>query len=226
MIFRTSNRKLIKPTKLEINDNAIKQVSSTTFLSVTIDNKLNWAGHINKVKGKISKRVGIINKAKIFLTRPCLVTLYYSFLFPHLTYCIEVWGGAFDSYCSSIIKVQKKAVRMLVSANIFKLLNILTFRQLYVYSIQMFMYKYNSGLLPTIFGNMFKLNQDVHCYNTRQSTQIHISMATLEIRLRSVRIKSAIIWNYFNTRLNFTSYSIINYKCILKQFILHNDVNI
>ena len=90
----------------------------------------------------------------------------------------------------------------------------------------MFMYKYNSGLLPTIVGNMFKLNQDVHSYNTRQSTQIHISMATLEIRLRSVRIKGAIIWNYFNTRLNFTSYSIINYKCILKQFILHNDVNI
>ena len=88
------------------------------------------------------------------------------------------------------------------------------------------MYKYNSGLLPKIFGNMFKLNQDVHSYNTRQSTQIHISMATLEIRLRSIRIKGAIIWNYFNTRLNFTSYSIINYKCILKQFILHNDVNI
>ena len=113
MIFRTSNRKHIKLTKLEINDNAIKQVSSTTF-GVTIDNKLNWAEHINQVKCKICKGVGIINKAKILLTRPCLVTSYYSFLFPHLTYCIEVWGGAFDS---SIIKVQKKAVRMLVSAN-------------------------------------------------------------------------------------------------------------
>ena len=118
-------------------------ISSTTFLGITIDNKLNWAEHINK------------------------------------------------------------------------LLNILTFRQLYLYSIQMFMYKYNSGLLPTIFDNMFKLNQDVHSYNTRQFTQIHVSMATLEIRLRSVRIKGAIIWNYFNTRLKFTSYSIMNYKCIL-----------
>ena len=113
-----------------------------------------------------------------------------------------------------------------VSLQLILRVTILTFRQLYVYTIQMFMYKYNSGLLPTIFGNMFKLNQDVHSYNTRQSTQIHISLATLEIRLRSVRIKGAIIWNCFNTRLNFTSYSIINYKCILKQFILHNDVNI
>ena len=142
-----------------------------------------------------------------------------------------MWGSAFDSYCSSIIKVQKKAVRMLVSANIsvhtkpiFKLLNILTFRQLYVYLIQMFMYKYNSGLLPTLFDNMFKFN--VHSYNTRQSTQIHISMATLEIRLHSVRINGAIIWNTFNTRLKFTSYSIVNYTCIFMQFILHNDVNI
>ena len=107
---------------------------------------------------------------------------------------------------------------MLVSANrsahtkpIFKLLNILTFRQLHVYSIQMFMHKYNSSIIPKIF-HMFKLNHDVHSYNTRQSTQIHISMATLEIRLHSVRIKGAIIWNYFNTRLKFTSY-----LCILKQ---------
>ena len=66
VIFRTSNRKLIKPTKLQINDSAIKQVSSTTFLGVTIDNKLNWAEYINKVEYKISKGVGIINKAKYY----------------------------------------------------------------------------------------------------------------------------------------------------------------
>ena len=73
---------------------------------------------------------------------------------------------------------------------------------------------------------MLKLNQDVHSYNTRQSTQINISMATLEITLRSVRIKGAIIWYYFNTRLKFTTYSIMDNTCIYRQFILHNDVNI
>ena len=83
MIFRTSNRKLIKPKKLEINDNAIKQVSSTTFLGVTIDNKLNWAEHINKVKCKISKGVGIINKAKRLLTDHAwspYITRFYSLI--------------------------------------------------------------------------------------------------------------------------------------------------
>ena len=61
---------------------------------------------------------------------------------------------------------------------------------------------------------------------TIQSTQIHVSTATLEIRLRSVRVKGAIILNYFNTRLEFITYSIMHYTCLLKQFILHNDINI
>ena len=195
MVFRTSTRKHIKPTKHEINDNAIKQVSSATFLDVTIDNKLNRTEHINLVKYKSSKGVGILNKAKRLLTRPCLVTLYYSFLFPHLTYCIEVWGGAFDSYCSSIIKVKKKAVKMLVSANIlahtkpiFKLLNILMFRQLYVYSIQMFMCKYNSGLLPVqcllICLNLIKMfiitiQDNLHKYGNFRNKTVLLELRVL-----------------------------------------------
>ena len=55
----------------------------------------------------------------------------YIALFPHLTYCIDVWGSA---YCSNIIKVKKAAH----PKPIFKLLNISTFRQLYVYSKQIY----------------------------------------------------------------------------------------
>ena len=76
MTFRTSNKKYIKPSTLDFNDNTIKQVSSTTFLGVKIDNKLNCTEHINQVKGKLSKGVGILNKAKrVFTHYSCLVTL-------------------------------------------------------------------------------------------------------------------------------------------------------
>ena len=86
------------------------------------------------------------------------------------------------------------------------------------------MYKYNSGLLPTTFF-IICLNL-INMFLVTIQDNLHIYIATLELRLRSARIKGAIIWNYFNTRLMFTSYSILNYKCILMQFILHNDVNI
>ena len=117
--------------------------------------------------------------------------------------------------CSSIIKVQKKIIRMLVSAHtetIFKLLNVLTFRQLYIYStlcIDTTVVFYLPFL--TVCLNLIKM---VTVTSIRQSTQIHIFMATLEICLRSIEL------------LEFTGYSIMRYSCILKQFILRNGVNI
>ena len=63
----------------------------------------------------------------------------------------------------------------------------------------MFMYKYNSGLLSKFFFN-FKIDQDVNSYNTRQSTQKHIFMTNLEIRIMGTII-------YFKTRLKFTTFN-------------------
>ena len=41
----------------------------------------------------------------------------------------------------------------------------------------------------------------VNINHSNISSQVHISIATLEIRLHSIIIKGAIIWNYFNTKL-------------------------
>ena len=108
-----------------------------------------------------------------------VIMLLYSFLLPYLTYCIEVCGSAFDSYCSGIVKVQKKTVRIFVSANrlarsefILKLLNILMFRQLYIYSLQMFMYKHNSGILPSILTVCLNI---MRMFTVTINTNTHIS---------------------------------------------------
>lgn len=63
--------------------------------------------------------------------------------------------------------------------------------------MQKFMYQYKMSILYTIFENAFKLNQDGCSYNTRQPAEMLLSVAMLEIRLRSIRNKGAIIWNYF-----------------------------
>ena len=70
-------------------------------------------------------------------------------------------------------------------------------------------------------STMFKFNQDVYNYKTRQSSQTHTSMASSEFRPHSIRMNGAIIRNYFNTRLNMIiTYSLMNYKCILKKNIV------
>ena len=49
-------------------------------------------------KNKISKAIGIMYKARQYLNKSSLVNLYYSHVYPYLTYCIEVWGCAYPTH--------------------------------------------------------------------------------------------------------------------------------
>ena len=84
----------------------------------------------------MSKGIGILCQARKIFTLKTLNTLYYSFIHPYLTYCTEIWGtaAAYKSYTESLFKLQKRAVRLIVSAKylahtgpIFKQLNITIF---------------------------------------------------------------------------------------------------
>ena len=81
-----------------------------------LDHKLTWFNHIQFIKNKISKGIGILCKARKIFTVPTLETLYYSLIYPYLSYCVEVWGGASNKLISTLFKLQKKAVRIIVSA--------------------------------------------------------------------------------------------------------------
>ena len=69
--------------------------------------------YLNYVKTKVSKGIGIINMIKQIVNKETLRTLYFSFLYPYLYYCIEVWGNAHNCYRDTIVKLQKRAVRII-----------------------------------------------------------------------------------------------------------------
>ena len=37
-------------------------------------------------------------------------------MYPHILYCIETWGGACNTYMSTILKLQKKVLRIITSS--------------------------------------------------------------------------------------------------------------
>ena len=91
---------------------------------------LQGISHI--LKNKILKTMGIIIKARKYLNKKSLVNLYYSFVFPYLTYCIEIWGNASAIYLDALIKIIKKIVCIILNFaflahtdELFKELNIL-----------------------------------------------------------------------------------------------------
>ena len=54
------------------------QVNNAKYLGVIIDHKLNWIEHISYVKSKISKGIEIMYKARYFLTKMALLSLYHA----------------------------------------------------------------------------------------------------------------------------------------------------
>src|SRR5579872_5367806 len=97
--------------KITIENENIARVDSTKFLGIIVDQKLNWQQHIAYISLKISKSLNIINRLKYKLPRKCLISLYYSLVYPHLNYCIIVWGSAYNTALHRLIVPQKRAIR-------------------------------------------------------------------------------------------------------------------
>ena len=140
---------------------------------------MSWTNHINNVRNKLAKSIGLIYKARKVFYHKTLITLYYSFLYPHLSYCVQMWGSACHSHILPLIKLQKRVVRIIKSAPyraqtepLFQELNILPFYKIFQYSVIIFMFKYCNNMLPPLFAQLYLKNCDFHNYDTRNSNKL------------------------------------------------------
>ena len=78
-------------------------VQKTKFLGVIIDEHLSFGPHIQYIKGKVSRSLGILYKCRKYFNRDTLLTMYYAFVYPYLTYCIPVWGSTLDKLLDPLI---------------------------------------------------------------------------------------------------------------------------
>ena len=86
MLFKPRQKRYHFPMQICINEQRIEQVKETVFLGVVLDEHLSWKPHISQVARKISKSIGVINRARFFLPKPCLKTVYYCLVYPFLYY--------------------------------------------------------------------------------------------------------------------------------------------
>ena len=117
-----------------IDGQEIEQVASINFLGVQIDEHLDWKVHIDKVSMKMAKSIGLINKIKSYVSVSTRRTLYCSLVLPYIQYCNIVWANCYHTYLDRILKLQKRAVRIIAGADfrdhtkplfsLFKLLNV------------------------------------------------------------------------------------------------------
>ena len=76
MSFKSRQERYHFPMQICINEQRIEQVKETVVLGVFLDEHLTWKQHISHVARKILKSIGFINRARFFLPKSCLRTLY------------------------------------------------------------------------------------------------------------------------------------------------------
>ena len=198
------NKKL-PDIQMSINNEMITRVYETKFLGIIIQANLKWTTHIGLLKNKISKSLGIMNKAKNILATAHLKILYRSLIEPYLNYCCIVWASPErTTKLEALHKLQKNAVRIILFAGywahtktLFYKLNIFTIYNLCLSQILTFVYKSCNHLLPIRYINYFTSANVLHQHATRSinNYSLYRTSAQKSCRINAVITRGPKYWN-------------------------------
>jgi hypothetical protein len=234
MVFLPKRQKCPINLNIKLSGQAIEKVSKMKFLGVILDDKLNFKEHISFTCKKVSKCIGILYKARPFINHQGLMTLYNSFFYPYMSYCIQVWGGTYITYLYPLQSLQRKAVRCICFlkkfdikkdendsvSECFKELEILTLNNIYVLELILFMYKYTNQILPKIFVNYFIQNNDVHEHDTRSADHLRVIRYESTLGQNSFRYNAIKVWNEVGNKI-YVENKNVSYKCFKKKVKMH-----
>ena len=100
-----------------------------------------------------------------------LVQIYYTLIYPHLTYCITVWGGSYRSILKPVNVLQNRILRAIYGAEfnasacpIYQHLKLMNLEQIFLYMVGAYVFKALNSDLPCMFEYREQTN-----YTTRES---------------------------------------------------------
>ena len=102
------SRKTVKVSHPSITFNTVPvaRTACQKHLGLYLDEKLNFHDHINAKILKANKGIGIIKRLSNTLPRKSLLTIYKSFIRPHLDYCDIIYDQPNnESFCTKIERI-------------------------------------------------------------------------------------------------------------------------
>ena len=125
--------------------------------------------------------------------------LYYTLIYPYITYCNSTWSSTYVSNLNRIYYLQKRAVRAVTNseyrahtAPLFSKLKILDIFQINTLDIAKFMFRYHNNLLPPLFFNLF---MTVKSINMTQEQPVIIVCIPVARTLRNSQFFTKDLWS-------------------------------
>lgn len=95
-----------------LNGNQLEHVFIEKDLGVVIDAELSFEEHISKQVNKANSMLGVINRGFQNLSPQIFLTLYCTFVRPHLEYAQSVWSPKLRKHVNLLEGVQRRATRL------------------------------------------------------------------------------------------------------------------
>ena len=239
MYFGGNGGRLVPEGGLTIGGEAIRRVDGARFLGVWVDEGIRWSEHIEKVKLKVGRLLGVLGRASAALGGESILKLYNALVQPHLQYCLLVWGdfeeGRNKVLGESLFRHQKRFLGLIAgikgsyhSDPMFSKFGKLKINDLYKQQVRVHAWKFLNNKLPKNQISLLCKVRDAHSHNTR-AAKTGLSITTQDHRSVGYRIPKE--WSSLPEKLRevrslpgFKNKSKIEFLTMYKSFtcLVHN----
>ena len=90
-------------TFIKLNNVSLSYSRALKYLSVILDESINFKEHVLMTSDKISKNIGILQSFSAYSLKNLLIKLYYALVCLYLTYCNSIRGTANETNLKKIL---------------------------------------------------------------------------------------------------------------------------
>ena len=116
IIFSRKTKKISHPS-LRFNNSIVSQTPYQKQLGIFLDARLTFEEHLKVITTKVNKSIGLLRKLQKTLPRPVLMTMYKTFVRPHLDYGDIIYDEAYnETFHQKLESIQYNACLDLLGA--------------------------------------------------------------------------------------------------------------
>jgi hypothetical protein len=208
MLICTSNQKRQKllednpECKIVFAGKSLDYSDFVKYLGVMVDFLLNFNENVKYVSKKIAQKTGYLGRLKKCMSPWCLKIVYNTIVAPHFNYCATVLLDIKKQDQSSLQVLQNRGMRTVLKCDysvhrvdMLEELNWLSVQQNIMFKVIMFIYDLTHDEKKGYFSHMYKVNKDVHAYNTRSANNFHMPLQTNSSGQKSLFVKGLKVYN-------------------------------
>ena len=158
---------------------------------------MSFLSHINKTTAQLSRYTGLFYQLSRTIPLSVLKLLYFSFILPHLTLNIEIWGASPNYHLDKLVIKQNTLLRIILripfesgrpvvgTMEMYRSLGVLTLRNLFRLQLFKFMILILNGCVPFFYNLLLQPLCVTHNYSTRAGAFRH-PLISCEVERRSI----------------------------------------